>query len=271
MKKNTLIALIVVCMLAITGCGGNKKYDEMMSEGRDLIVSGNYEEALECFEAALEEKEGDEEATNFYDQVKKLMQVEANIDSKLYKEAIALCDKLISSKSNDDIIIDAAKKLKKQAEDLKTEQENTSLKEDITKRLDEVKALMNQKQYMNAKTKLNYILEEINGKEDFEQEIAECNKLIEECNKKLDEIAKEEESYEVEFNDELKSQIAAAGKAYVEYYFVYGENTSPSQFANDSYEMTENDTPLGEHKEEGRKIFVNAFKQAFEATGNKYY
>ena len=38
-----------------------------------------------------------------------------------------------------------------------------------------------------------------------------------------------------------------------------------------AYEDTENDTPLGQYKEQGKTIFMNAFKQAFEATGNEYY
>ena len=41
--------------------------------------------------------------------------------------------------------------------------------------------------------------------------------------------------------------------------------------AEQAYEDTENDTPLGEYKEQGKTIFMNAFKEAYEATGNEYY
>ena len=35
--------------------------------------------------------------------------------------------------------------------------------------------------------------------------------------------------------------------------------------------LQKNDTPLGEYKEQGKTIFMNAFKEAYEATGNEYY
>lgn len=69
----------------------------------------------------------------------------------------------------------------------------------------------------------------------------------------------------------LKKQIAVAGEAYVEFYFEHGEGIAPSAFAEQAYEDTENDTPLGEYKEQGKTIFMNAFKEAYEATGNEYY
>ena len=78
-------------------------------------------------------------------------------------------------------------------------------------------------------------------------------------------------SEKIDFNDELKKQIAVAGEAYVEFYFEHGEGTAPSAFAEKAYEDTENDTPLGEYKEQGKTIFMNAFKEAYEATGNEYY
>ena len=78
-------------------------------------------------------------------------------------------------------------------------------------------------------------------------------------------------SEKIDFNDDLKKQIAVAGEAYVEFYFEYGEGTAPSAFAEQAYEDTENDTPLGEYKEQGKTIFMNAFKEAYEATGNEYY
>ena len=78
-------------------------------------------------------------------------------------------------------------------------------------------------------------------------------------------------SEKIDFNDDLKKQIAVAGEAYVEFYFEYGEGTAPSAFAEQAYEDTENDTPLGQYKEQGKTIFMNAFKEAYEATGNEYY
>ena len=130
---------------------------------------------------------------------------------------------------------------------------------------------------MNAKVKLGYIIEEVTGKPSYTEELKECNSLLKTCNDKIDELAnkekeeKEEKENKIDFNDDLKKQIAVAGEAYVEFYFEYGEGTAPSAFAEQAYEDTENDTPLGEYKEQGKTIFMNAFKEAYEATGNEYY
>ena len=159
---------------------------------------------------------------------------------------------------------------------------------------------------MNAKVKIGYIMDDISDKANYSNELKECEELLKTCNQKLDEISKKKEAekqqsatdnkkenttnkndsnkdandnnntsnsdtYKIDFNDELKKQIAVAGAAYVEFYFEYGEDTAPSKFAEKAYEDTENDTPLGEYKEQGKTIFMNAFKEAFEATGNEYY
>ena len=47
-------------------------------------------------------------------------------------------------------------------------------------------------------------------------------------------------SEKIDFNDDLKKQIAVAGEAYVEFYFEYGEGTAPSAFAEQAYEDAKN-------------------------------
>ena len=194
--------------------------------------------------------------------------------------------------SESSVARDADKKLKSECEKLKKEQDSLSFKEQIEKKIAEVKELMAEEEYMNAKVKLGYIIEELDGKSEYIDKLKECNELLKTCNDKLDEIsAKKEESSKkednntsndndedqgfdsskIDFNDELKKQIATAGETYVEFYFEYGSDTAPSKFAEKAYEDTENDTPLGQYKEQGKTIFMNAFKQAFEATGNEYY
>ena len=201
-------------------------------------------------------------------------------------------DYIVPHQANIRIIDYAAKKLKSECEKLKKEQDSLSFKEQIEKKIAEVKELMAEEEYMNAKVKLGYIIEELDGKSEYIDKLKECNELLKTCNDKLDEIsAKKEESSKkednntsndndedqgfdsskIDFNDELKKQIATAGETYVEFYFEYGSDTAPSKFAEKAYEDTENDTPLGQYKEQGKTIFMNAFKQAFEATGNEYY
>ena len=314
MRFKKLLALIIISTFLLTGCGNDKKYNEYMEEGQQAVKQEQYEDALDYFESALTEKDGDTEATSLHTQVEKILQVEAKIKNKLYDEAIELCNEIINSDSESSVCRDAAQSLKSQCEKLKEEQENLTFKEEIDKKISEAKKLMDEEEYMNAKVKLGYIIEEVTGKSNYTDELKECNSLLKTCNDKIEELSNKEKeekqtnktdnkdsnkeqtnnknnnnsnknnnnnsnnnnsnnnnSEKIDFNDELKKQIAVAGEAYVEFYFEYGEGTAPSAFAEQAYEDTENDTPLGEYKEQGKTIFMNAFKEAYEATGNEYY
>ena len=288
MRFKKLLALIIISTFLLTGCKNDKKYNEYMEEGQQAVKQEQYEDALDYFESALTEKDGDTEATSLHTQVEKILQVEAKIKNKLYDEAIELCNEIIKSDSESSVCRDVAQSLKSQCEKLKEEQENLTFKEEIDKKIDEV-----------------------TGKPSYTEELKECNSLLKTCNDKIDELANKEKeekennktenkdsntnqtnnknnnsdknnnnnsnnnssnnSEKIDFNDDLKKQIAVAGEAYVEFYFEYGEGTAPSAFAEQAYEDTENDTPLGEYKEQGKTIFMNAFKEAYEATGNEYY
>ena len=293
MRFKKLLALIIISTFLLTGCKNDKKYNEYMEEGQQAVKQEQYEDALDYFESALTEKDGDTEATSLHTQVEKILQVEAKIKNKLYDEAIELCNEIIKSDSESSVCRDAAQSLKSQCEKLKEEQENLTFKEEIDKKIDEAKKLMDKEEYMNAKVKLGYIIEEVTGKPSYTEELKECNSLLKTCNDKIDELANKEKeekennktenkdsntnqtnnknSEKIDFNDDLKKQIAVAGEAYVEFYFEHGEGIAPSAFAEQAYEDTENDTPLGEYKEQGKTIFMNAFKEAYEATGNEYY
>lgn len=298
MKFKKILSLMIICMFLLTGCNSDKKYNEYMANGEQAVKQEQYEYALDYFESALTEKDGDIEATSLHAQVEKLLQVKAKIKNKLYDNAIELCDEIIQSQSNSSVCKNAAQNLKAECEKLKEEQENLTFKEEIEQKISEAKKLMQKEEYMNAKTKLRYVIDEISGNSDYIEELKECNRLLKNCNDMIDEIAKKEEASkeenmnsdtnidesnnnieedeeyygeQIDFNDELKKQIAVAGAAYVEFYFEYGDEIAPSAFAQKAYEDTENDTPLGEYKEQGRTIFMNAFKEAYEQTGNEYY
>ena len=259
MRFKKLLALIIISTFLLTGCKNDKKYNEYMEEGQQAVKQEQYEDALDYFESALTEKDGDTEATSLHTQVEKILQVEAKIKNKLYDEAIELCNEIIKSDSESSVCRDAAQSLKSQCEKLKEEQENLTFKEEIDKKIDEAKKLMDKEEYMNAKVKLGYIIEEVTGKPSYTEELKECNSLLKTCNDKIDELANKEKeekennktenkdsntnqtnnknnnsdknnnnnsnnnssnnSEKIDFNDELKKQIAVAGEAYVEFYF----------------------------------------------------
>ena len=173
MKFKKLLALMMVCMFVLTGCNKtNKKYDQDMQSGQEAVKQESYEDALDFFDRALVEKEDDKEATSLYKQVEQLLQVQAKMKHKLYDEAIELCEKIMDSDSESSVARDAAKKLKSECEKLKKEQDSLSFKEQIEKKIAEVKELMAEEEYMNAKVKLGWLHTDfsrvkINEKVDF--------------------------------------------------------------------------------------------------------
>lgn len=189
MRFKKLLALIIISTFLLTGCKNDKKYNEYMEEGQQAVKQEQYEDALDYFESALTEKDGDIEATSLHTQVEKILQVEAKIKNKLYDEAIELCNEIIKSDSESSVCRDVAQSLKSQCEKLKEEQENLTFKEEIDKKIDEAKKLMDKEEYMNAKVKLGYIIEEVTGKPSYTEELKECNSLLKTCNDKIDELA----------------------------------------------------------------------------------
>lgn len=315
MKLKKAFAIIIVCTVLLTGCNNDKQYSKMMDEATQEVSKQEYKQALDSLQEALDNKKGDKEATALYEQVEKLIQVIAKKDAKMYEQAISLCDEILKIQSKNTVVLDAAKRIKNECISLKEEAENSTFKESIHKRIEEVTECIDNEDYMSAKTKLSYIVEEISNKSGYDAELKQCETLLNLCDEKLDELSKKEEDttsndkdddkdsdknsnkdedkdsdknessnnsqsnsnkneeeYVVEFNDELKQQIANAGANYIEFYFEYGKDQgkSPKEFAEQAFEDTENDTPLGEYKDQARVIFVDAFKKAFEETGNKF-
>ena len=207
MRFKKLLALIIISTFLLTGCKNDKKYNEYMEEGQQAVKQEQYEDALDYFESALTEKDGDTEATSLHTQVEKILQVEAKIKNKLYDEAIELCNEIIKSDSESSVCRDAAQSLKSQCEKLKEEQENLTFKEEIDKKIDEAKKLMDKEEYMNAKVKLGYIIEEVTGKPSYTEELKECNSLLKTCNDKIDELAnKEKEEKEEKENNKTENK-----------------------------------------------------------------
>ena len=80
MRFKKLLALIIISTFLLTGCKNDKKYNEYMEEGQQAVKQEQYEDALDYFESALTEKDGDTEATSLHTQVEKILQVEAKIN-----------------------------------------------------------------------------------------------------------------------------------------------------------------------------------------------
>lgn len=91
MKKLTTILTITLSIFLI-GCFAlpNSQYNEMMTNGKSAVIEGDYDKAINYFKLALEQKSGDNEATNLIDQLEILSgitkeQQDEDIDVYIHK------------------------------------------------------------------------------------------------------------------------------------------------------------------------------------------
>lgn len=191
MKK--LLLMILLCVIFITGCT-NKKYEEMMTNGKTAIANEEYEKAEQFFSLALEEKTNDKEANALVNQIRKLNEALELKKHEKYNEVITLCDEIDKVESDSDIIKNSSDKLKEEVQEIVDE--NNKFSSMINEKFEDTKKLINNGDYKEAKDNLNYIIEKISDNEDFESLLDESKKLLNTCNENIKkQEAKEKEKY----------------------------------------------------------------------------
>lgn len=105
MKK--ILILVTLMALLLTGCGSSK-YDSFMEQGTTAVTEAKYEEALDFFAQALEEKSDDPEAKALETQTDYLVSAIKLEGEEKYEEAIALLEKIQAVESESDVVKTAA-------------------------------------------------------------------------------------------------------------------------------------------------------------------
>lgn len=180
MKK--LLVMILLCVIFITGCT-NKKYDEMMTNGKTAIANGEYEKAEKFFSLALEEKTNDNEAEALVNQSKKLNEALELKKNEKYNEVITLCEEINKVESDSDIIKNSSNKLKEEVQEVVDK--NNKFESMINDKFEDTKKLMDNGDYKEAKDNLNYIIKKISDNEDFKSLFDESKKLLNTCKENM--------------------------------------------------------------------------------------
>lgn len=207
--KRILVILLFTSLL-FTGCSNNSTYNKYMEEGKMAIVNEEYEKAKDLFTLAAEEKKNDKEAKSLQSQITKLIEGLKLKDDGKYEEVISLCEEIDKLDSESNIIQSKAKELKKECETKLKEFEKN--KEELDDKLDEVEELINNGNYNDAKSQLDNIIEEIDGKEIFSEELKTVEELLITCEKKIKE--KEAEAEEAKNKSQKNSSESSSSKEF---------------------------------------------------------
>jgi len=240
MKK--LLAMILLCVIFITGCT-NKKYEEMMTNGKTAIANGEYEKAEKFLSLALEEKTNDKEAKALVNQTTKLNEALKLKKNEKYNEVITLCEEINKIESDSDIIKSSSNKLKEEVQEIVDK--NNKFSSMINDKFKDTKKLMDNGDYKEAKDNLNYIIKKISDNEDFKSLLDESKKLLNTCKKNIKkQEAKEKEKhtenqiekaleavynvsdsegYTYSYTNANKSYIARESESFKSKYYVFSE------------------------------------------------
>lgn len=142
MKRFTLIVLTALILSACTP----KAYTESFDAGKTALLKGNYEQAINTFENALEEKETDE-AQNYLHIAQSLQESETLYKEGNFESAIYSIKKLLKGKAVEGV----DKKIIKQANSLLSEiQKAKTVSDTMKEKMVKGKTLLAENQYDEA-------------------------------------------------------------------------------------------------------------------------
>lgn len=205
MKK---IITILMCTLLFTGCT-NSTFKKRMEEGKLAIVNSDYEKAEGMFNLALEEK-NDSEATALLLQTKKLIEaIKLNEDRK-FEETLNKCEEIENIESESDVVKKETIKLKDEVNEVIESINNK--KNLINNEIGEIKDLILNKDYNDAKVKLEELSNEIEEDENLKEELNIVNNLMSTCDENIkkieDEKKKQEEVKKVQQSNKISESKA---------------------------------------------------------------
>ena len=91
--KCKILALVIFSLFILASCSNNK-YQDAMDKGIQSLVEKDYHQAAIHFEIALKEKQGDKDASSYFDQATQMNNAISAYKQKQYDSAI---DSLIQS------------------------------------------------------------------------------------------------------------------------------------------------------------------------------
>lgn len=176
------IIIVLISILLLTGCT-NSVFNKSMEDGKLAIVNSKYEKAESMFSLAAEEKENDKEASSLLLQTKKLIKATKLIEDNKLEEALNLCEEIENIESESDTVKKESSKLKEKIKEAieSINNEKNFIKDEIAV----IEALISNKDYSDAKLKLEGLSKNIGENENLKEESDVINNLINTCNEKI--------------------------------------------------------------------------------------
>ncbi|MEG2848513.1 MAG: hypothetical protein RR904_07125, partial [Bacilli bacterium] len=157
------------------------------------------------------------------EQITKLIEVIRLYDEEKYEEAIKLCDGIINLESESNVVQNKSDSLKKECES-KLDEFNKN-NDEIDAELSDIEKLIDNKDYKNAKSKLEDLIVKLEDKNILNDKLEKVKELLETCNKKIKESSAQSTSNKNTYGYDTCKDVA------IEYAEAYLNLEPDQQFA----------------------------------------
>lgn len=176
------LPIVILLSMTLSGCT-NTTFNKSMDAAENALANKEFEKASGLLELALEEKENDEDAKLLKNQIDELINIkELSLDEK-FDEVIELCNELKSRSNINDIILN---EINIMLEDLRSKLSEIE-SENFRKEIEGAEALVNSKQYEDAKELLEELKLDIRDTTKYMESFNKINLLLEKCEKAIKE------------------------------------------------------------------------------------
>lgn len=221
MRNKAIIPFLFLfsAILLLSACG-NKEYDQAMENGMDSIKNEKYEEAVDFFQEALDEKEGDDKASTYLEQTELLIEgmefmSDSDLDeaSKSFEEVVKMEDDIVELENVANEKIDEIEDMKKLYEDTENSLESAKTENKKGKYEEALEAI---EDGLDADLSDSYVEGLKNDLEALKEEVEENQKLKRQAKKALTQakqLEKEEEYEEAisEVDQVLDKELELSG------------------------------------------------------------
>lgn len=152
MEMKQLVAIILISIIMLTGCG-NKTFDKAMEKGKLAVDSKEYEKAEGMFSLAIEEKKDNKEANALYNQIQKIIEAMKLKEDGNIEEVIGICEDIEKIESELEAIKKEAKILKEECN--KELKQNKEEQKKVENSLIDSEELIDNGKYSDTKNKVS--------------------------------------------------------------------------------------------------------------------
>ncbi|MBA9028484.1 hypothetical protein [Peribacillus huizhouensis] len=173
-SKFKVLTLVIVSLLLLASCS-NDNYQEAMDKGIESLIEKDYHQAAIQFELALKEKEGDEDASSYFEQSTQMKNALSAYEQKQYDPAIDSLNAVINHRNGLKTLQSEAKSLRNLVHS------DQNITASFQKNLDLVKSLITKESYNLAEEKIQLLQKDIETNKilaDYQSEVTKLSEQV---------------------------------------------------------------------------------------------